>query len=266
MYKLIDEQHEIFREIRRGKLRQDEATRGVKQLNNENRLLQEAAAHIFAGINGWDHNPAGYGFCLHDLSSGRLQSCRLPIDASSNVLCHPLMFIDQAKRPAAIVGQSYYDDRVEIEQIKVSYGLEVHTPPAYYASIFHPGACNFNVFTLPNLSLKWLPEQMEHDGPFAVDDWEAPMFRNFVEQFETNEDDCSAFIGELRRFSGFGGRWAPPKEIVSKSHLCSYIYNLHVSALDYEVAEQVWSLFELWRKEQVSAILQFNAEVLEIAP
>jgi len=253
IHEFPEEENAPLRQIRRCILRSGKADHG----------LTEAAAHAFARINGWEHRPAGYSFCLHSLSDQR-RRCDC-IGASPNVFRYALMFVDRTKRPIAIVGQSFNLDRTEIARINNDFDLDVHTPPARYASIYYPGACNFILFSRASSKVKWLPEQTEQNGPFALGDWETPTFRTFVEQYDNPDDAaCSAFVADLKRFYGYRRSWTPPKEVVSKGHLYSYIYSLTVSNFDYDVATTVWSLFERWRQEQVAAILRFDAEILEI--
>jgi hypothetical protein len=260
-FSLVERQNEIFRAIRRSNIALATHRTPSKTLVKENSDLKETAAKLFAAINGWELYPTPEHFCLHGLAGQEnCDPCCI-----RHLLWDPLVFIDQSKRPKALVEQSHDPGHANHRRAG-ELGLKVSTPPAYYASISDPGESNFAAYTHPDTCVKWLPEQMEHNGPFAVDFADATRFKDFLEQFRTDDADCMAFISHLRSFSSYGRRrWAPPEEIVSLSHLNAYIYHLPAHDFDYEVVARTWSHFELWRKEQVSMILRFNEDILEIS-
>ena len=214
----VERQNEIFRAIRRSNLCLDAQTAPPKKFVKENRDLKETAAKLFAAINGWESYPNPEHFCLHELAGRK----KCDLCAIRYLLWSPLAFIDQSKRAVAIVEQSHDPSHVNL-LIASGLGLKASMPPAYYASISDPGESKFVAYTHPDTCVKWLPEQMEHDGPFAVDFADAPRFKDFLEQFRADDADCMAFISHLRSFSSYGWRrWAPPEEIVSLSHLNAY--------------------------------------------
>ena len=256
MFALSEGPNELLRGIRRS----------ILQSDNDNQKQKDATSRVFAYLNRWEYHPTKHPFCLHGLHAGKLQHCGCA-EANRGVLRYPLVFTDQLKQPAAIVGQSYSNDAAEVRRIAKQYGLEVHQPPARYASIFYPGACDFHVFSRPGTLVQWLPEQMQQHGPFALGDWETPTFRDFVVQHDAQQDGeqdaCSIFISDLRRLYGRGRRRRPPDEIVSNAHLNSFIYNLPTSNLDYDAAAAVWLRFERWRTKQVAAMVRLGEEIME---
>jgi hypothetical protein len=65
-------------------------------------------------------------------------------------------------RNIAIVGQPYDDGRHRREALDadaVEFGLRWHMPPQPFASIWYPGCTLFIVMTLPEIKVRWLPEQ-----------------------------------------------------------------------------------------------------------
>ena len=253
MFTLSEGPNELLRGIRRSILQSDQ----------DNQKQKDATSRVFAYLNGWEYHPTRHPFCLHGLQAEKLQHCGC-VEANRGVFRYPLVFTDQLKQPAAVVGQSYANDAAEVRRIAKQYELEVHQPPARYASIFYPGACDFHVFSRPGTVVHWLPEQMQQHGPFALGDWETPTFRDFVMQHDVQQDACGIFIFELRQLYGRGRRWRPSDEFVSNAHLNSFIYNLPVSNLDYDAAAAVWLRFERWRTEQVTAMVCLGKEILEV--
>jgi hypothetical protein len=259
-FSLVERQHEILRAIRRSNIALATPRTPAKTLVKENSDLKETAAKLFAAINGWKLYPTPEDFCLHGVASQtKCDVCNI-----RDLLWDPLAFIDRSGRPVAIVEQFF--DPAHDDWIARELGLKVSTPPAHYASISAPGQSNFVAYTRGHVCVKWLPEQMEHDGPFAVDANDVPRFTTFLKQFREGDADCVALISHLQSLSSYGRqRWAPPEEIVSLSHLNAYIDHLPVRDFDKEVVARTWSHFELWRKEQVSMILRFNQDILEMS-
>jgi hypothetical protein len=256
MFSLSEGPNELLRGIRRS----------ILQSNKDSQKQKDAASRVFAYLNRWEYHPMRYPFCLHGLQAGKLQHCGC-VEANRGVFRYPLVFTDQLKQPAAIVGQSYSNDAAGVRRIAKQYGLEVHQPAARYASIFYPGACDFHVFSRPGTLVKWLPEQTQQHGPFALGDWETPTFRDFVHQYDAQrdpEDACSIFISDLLRLYGHGRRWRPSDEFVSNAHLNTFIYNLPISNFGYDVAAAVWLRFEHWRTEQVATMVRLGEETMEV--
>ena len=238
----------------------DTPRRLSKTLVEEINDLKETAAKLFAAINGWESYPTPEHFSLHGLASQT--KCGVRYDRE--LLLNPLAFIDPSGRPVAIAEQSY-DPQYRTLKIAIDLGLKASTPPAYYASFLDPGESNFVVYTRAHVCVKWLPEQMEHNGPFAVHASDAPSFETFLEQFRTGDAECMAFINHLQSFNSYGRQcWVTPGEIISLSDLNAYIEQLPVHDFDYDVVARTWSHFELWRREQTSLILRFNEDILEI--
>ena len=58
---------------------------------------------------------------------------------------------------------------LEAQTFASDHGLVLHTPPQIKASFSFPGACLFLCFTLPGVTVNWLPGQLGlrevvHDG------------------------------------------------------------------------------------------------------
>jgi hypothetical protein len=252
MYVIPEQDHHPLRAIRRALL-ESESDKSVD-------ALRKSAADAFAALNGWYQNHWGRRYCPHDLSTAPKRWCGMCVGIPQR-----LTFLDYKGDLAAIVGQYCHEEDGELRELGEHLSLRVHTPPAHFASIFYPGARTFALITKPDTEVKWLPEQRERHGPFALHQGETPTFAEFLECYICEDRAFDATFEDLRRFRNFRGRrWAPPNELVSKAHLFSYVDSIPCYRFDSDVLAGLWSLFEHWRRDRISAICRFNKEILEI--
>jgi hypothetical protein len=250
MHVFPEQDHHHLRAIRRAMLE----SKSDKSVD----ALRKSAADAFAALNGWYQNHWERRYCPHDLSTAATRWCGNCVG-----IPHRLTFLDYKDDLIAIVGQYYHQDD-ELRELGEHLSLRVRTPPSRFASIYHPGARTFCLITKPDTKIKWLPEQREQNGPFALHQRETPTFADFLEHYICEDHAFDAAFEDLRRFRGYGRRWAPPNELVSKAHLFSYVDKLPCHQFDFDVVADLWSLFECWRRDRISAIRRFNKDILEI--
>ena len=126
--------------------------------------LTRQAAELFARINGW-HWSFGYRFEPQDLGKyGNGSDYHRPYWCDHALYFWGRMDGKRGWVNIAIAGQPYQlsdSVRVELEELE-GQGYCVHVPPGCErASIWFPGQTLFIVVTLPGVTVKWLPEQLE---------------------------------------------------------------------------------------------------------
>jgi hypothetical protein len=132
------------------------------------RRLQCEAAALFGRLNGWAR--AKTSFTPEAL--GRVHAtwnCRDP-GLGTGWMDHAIHYRAPVQgkrmgRNVAIVGQPYGaldGDRhnQELDACATRYGLRWHAAPMPYASFWFPSATLFVVMTLPDIKVRWLPEQL----------------------------------------------------------------------------------------------------------
>jgi hypothetical protein len=145
--------------------------------------LHVRAAHAFGAVNGWRFSTR-YNFTPDHLGRAHNNYGH----AYRGWRDHPLYYKaprSDGKRGwinVAIVGQPYgltTGTCGDIENLVVTDGLVLHTPPANpRASIWYPSATLFLVLTLPNIAIRWLPEQTVAHNELA------PSHQTRVDDFE----------------------------------------------------------------------------------
>lgn len=117
----------------------------------------DACARAFGALNGWQLTRE---FALCKLCSAR---CRR--NCGGLIVDHGLFYRDaRTRRNVAIVNQPYLS-RQEFSADKMTAawparGLCCHVPPNPFASFWFPGWTAFIVITRPDVTVRWLPEQL----------------------------------------------------------------------------------------------------------
>lgn len=257
---IFDElQGQTLRAIARNSVASPGAWTLTKKQPNKVELLQDTAAKLFASENGWQYRP-GFDWGHFDA---------LAPDTAHEILeyymVEPLLFVNRRESPVAFATQPRRQGDFALDELSAAMsraGLAVSKTPSAYASIASPGERHFIVCTRKRTPVRWLPEQQECDGPFALYENEAPHFHDFLEQFEAPQSRCADTIHRLKFLRGRGRRWVPPKQIFSLRHLQAYLYGCSATpSSDYAMAPLIWKMFEAWRGEQTSLTLSFDREV-----
>lgn len=126
-------------------------------LSRRETTLRHSAINEFAALNGWKAVPSDKSFPPEKIGH-RNRGERWSL--SQQIFDHVIYFRAAGKN-AAIVTQPYNNCRREANILAKKLGLALHIPPNPKASFHYPGHTFFFVFTLPNCTVNWLPEQMK---------------------------------------------------------------------------------------------------------
>jgi hypothetical protein len=133
-----------------------------RPLQEAHRDHMVAAARLFGQINDWQ---------LCDWFGpdriGKAPDGRRDWDAPvwcrrGEVLFDHDIYYRRGRLRAAVVGQPYQQSprAREAEEAGRRFGLVLHVPPQPTASLWYPGATLFLLLTEPDVTVRWLPEQI----------------------------------------------------------------------------------------------------------
>src|SRR5262249_24853729 len=116
-----------------------------------------ACAAAFGEVNGWA--------LTREFALCRLCSSRCHRHCGGWIVDHALFYRDACtRRNVAIVNQPYLSRQEAAADLSAATwaarGLRCHVPPNAFASFWYPGWTAFIVITRPEVTVRWLPEQL----------------------------------------------------------------------------------------------------------
>lgn len=167
----IDATHKLS-DVHKQQLPSDERRkwlRALREAEAKETALHRQAIELFGKLNGWTRSERS--FTPEAIGRPHTSWNYHAPGLGTGWMDHAVHY--RARRPGwktarnvAIVGQPYDDGhqhRQELDACAAQYGLRWHMPPLPFVSFHYPGHTLFVVMTLPEIEVRWLPEQLEHN-------------------------------------------------------------------------------------------------------
>ncbi len=199
------------------------------------------AIGLFAKANSWKARPP-FSFDVLLKAENRWSLPDLISKLNDSVF-----FVDKDSVPVAIAAGycNSFEDTPEHDCESYMHhvrtlGLEARLPPAKFASFYNPGSCRLVVVTRRGENVRWLPEQADLGGPYAVPADRRPRFKSYLRTLtpaKTAEGDLIRFLQAEDYLPPLDFHW----QLIE-------LLREDLPSVPVQVVWNVWKGFEAWRR------------------